>query len=1096
MRKWKKTLSSFLAATLVMSNLVSSGMTAWAEQQVVNREISQVIKDSIATGSNAKEDSLATDSNAQGNVLATNSNAQQNIGLYSLLPLEEVQAYVYANKYSKEELKNMPLETFLSLLQDREGNPIEIPEDTNIVWTYFKDENGNILQEEYHVIGRGDTVDILGGHDSESNFTMEMIVGSGTQLDKDSIRYIIRVYTSKWIQEDLNFSWYRWEDNKHWTWFGTQYDWEYAEIVSEEGVDIPVTVIFFQPEEGESYQEEKKYRPIISSKVDNSRSDMKVNIYPMKNFLEYLNGKTLTGSITDKVLTDYIGGSYEDGYVGTYTMPQDLTADNVLCLVYTDVETGKVLYARGVALVMGENWKTMNGNICAYENGQMREVEEERELYNSKSWGFYPDGNKRKTFSLHSEEHRLKEQYQDTVEYYYTIEKNPYIEKVVIGHFESIQEADQEGAQDITKDVLPQDTAKIPYGYKIDNKKKDIELTVFYSNNMYSQHEVSFFNFVTNIGTQYSDLPVVNRQDPYFRVTGADSYNTYKDIYVVENGYNHTLDTLYGYGYQTLFLLDEEGDLAHLKPKFWTPEDVKVHSGEEQISGVSEQDFSDGPVYYQVHIGDALKNYQVTFVKKEAGAKLFVNGPDKREIFLDNYFENQHDILIANVGNEELTGLKAELLDPVHVKLDDYWVVGGEKNDTLSAFDTVYTSSSYSELANLAKIRLLPDGDGEISGTLKISADGQEDVYVELTGHAGNPKIITEKLDEAVKFVPYSYMVATDNMHDWNKVTFKIEEGKLPEGLTLYPATGEIYGVPQETGEFPIKVKATYSRYEFKPSYAEFVLKVNENTNENVYMTSDEGYKIEDHVGTEAGTYDFYVSSARDELFVSNGEFNEFVGFWLNGQKLEDGVDYTKDEGSTRITIKSQTFKNKAKVGSNTIAAEFRVDGDRAKEMKRTAQNFRYRRSGGSSGGSGNSGSSSGGSSSSGSTKPSTVVLDTTKPYTDESWVRNEIGWWCRTPEGSWLANTWYYLPYNGTMEWYYFDENGYMKTGWFEDHGTWYYLHPISDGTQGRMYTGWNLIDGKWYYFNEVSDGTKGAMAVDKWVGTYYVDKDGVWVP
>ncbi len=240
MRKWKKTLSSFLAATLVMSNLVSSGMTAWAEQQVVNREISQVIKDGIATGSNAMEDSLATDSNAQGNVLATNSNALQNIGLYSLLPLEEVQAYVYANKYSKEELKNMPLETFLSLLQDRKGNPIEIPEDTNIVWTYFKDENGNILQEEYHVIGRGDTVDLLGGHDSESNFTMEMIVGSGTQLDKDSIRYIIRVYASSRIDENLDFTWYRWTEDERWEWFDTEYENQYAEVMTGEDIDIPV----------------------------------------------------------------------------------------------------------------------------------------------------------------------------------------------------------------------------------------------------------------------------------------------------------------------------------------------------------------------------------------------------------------------------------------------------------------------------------------------------------------------------------------------------------------------------------------------------------------------------------------------------------------------------------------------------------------------------------------------------------------------------------------------------------------------------------------------------------------------------------------
>ena len=77
-------------------------------------------------------------------------------------------------------------------------------------------------------------------------------------------------------------------------------------------------------------------------------------------------------------------------------------------------------------------------------------------------------------------------------------------------------------------------------------------------------------------------------------------------------------------------------------------------------------------------------------------------------------------------------------------------------------------------------------------------------------------------------------------------------------------------------------------------------------------------------------------------MFVSNGEFDEFVDLWLNGEKLIEGQDYTKEAGSTRITIQSQTFEDKANSdGSNTIAAEFRVDGDSNNELRRTAQNFR-----------------------------------------------------------------------------------------------------------------------------------------------------------
>ncbi len=35
----------------------------------------------------------------------------------------------------------------------------------------------------------------------------------------------------------------------------------------------------------------------------------------------------------------------------------------------------------------------------------------------------------------------------------------------------------------------------------------------------------------------------------------------------------------------------------------------------------------------------------------------------------------------------------------------------------------------------------------------------------------------------------------------------------------------------------------------------------------------------------------------------------------------------------------------------------------------------------------------------------------------------------------------------------------------------------------------GWNQIGGKWYYFDN-----NGAMAQNKWIGSYYVDSNGVW--
>ncbi len=69
-------------------------------------------------------------------------------------------------------------------------------------------------------------------------------------------------------------------------------------------------------------------------------------------------------------------------------------------------------------------------------------------------------------------------------------------------------------------------------------------------------------------------------------------------------------------------------------------------------------------------------------------------------------------------------------------------------------------------------------------------------------------------------------------------------EGRLADGLQMYPATGEIYGVPTETGEFKITVMAVYSNPAYLPSYAELILTVLDNTDSNVSVSTDPGYDI------------------------------------------------------------------------------------------------------------------------------------------------------------------------------------------------------------------------------------------------------------
>ena len=434
-----------------------------------------------------------------------------------------------------------------------------------------------------------------------------------------------------------------------------------------------------------------------------------------------------------------------------------------------------------------------------------------------------------------------------------------------------------------------------------------------------------------------------------FQVTGAVGHSRYSDVYIAENSSQNVLDTLfdtlYENIYQTLFLSDKNQDMANLIPEFECSGSMAIYAADHQdvqISGQSVHDFTKGTVPYTALLygadgtHNASRDYLVTFVKKESGPKLFVNGPAEREIFLTDYFQNQHDILIANVGDAQLTGIKAELLDAVNVKLDDSRPV----ESSLAAFDKVPGQGQEASdvMSNLGKVRLVPDGEGEISGTLKITADGQEPVYIALTGYSSNPKITTTttemNMDDVirVKYVPYSYTVETNNEYEWNRVTFSIESGELARGLQMYPATGEIYGVPLEAGEFHITVKATFSRPEFLPSYAQLTLIVKDNTDGNVNVATDSGYDLVQRVQDIAlGTL-----SGGSQTMVSLGDYAEFRAVYLDGEKLIEGEDYYSEAGSTRVTVQTQTLAGKG-AGTHTLGIEFRTQENK---MKRAAQNY------------------------------------------------------------------------------------------------------------------------------------------------------------
>ena len=166
------------------------------------------------------------------------------------------------------------------------------------------------------------------------------------------------------------------------------------------------------------------------------------------------------------------------------------------------------------------------------------------------------------------------------------------------------------------------------------------------------------------------------------------------------------------------------------------------------------------------------------------------------------------------------------------------------------------------------------------------------------------------------------------------------------------------------------------------------------------------------------------------------------------------------------------------------------------------------------------------------------------------SWKQNKTGWWWQEDNGSYPVSQWKVI--NG--KWYAFDERGYMRSGWFLSNGKWYYLGAANNGS---MKTGWQLINGSWYYLNpgngdmaanqwigiyyvngsgvwdqgktkdligwiqsgnrwwyrhadggytrngwELINGSwyyfdnAGWMLANQWIGNYYVDGSGKWIP
>ena len=895
---------------------------------------------------------------AEEEISEKETETEDGIEAMSLLPLEEVTAYLDLKGKTREELYSMTIDEVLDSLQDSDGNKVSIPENATTAWRKIHSWYNEL--EDYVEYSLRQNVEF----DPYGYSKLELIVGSKNQLDKNNKRYLITIVGMTYDPFDVAR-----DDKISYELYAQDGSGVRTQIVSESVVKenddfrdelngFTFAAAFFTKisvADLDYWNGKEYYLGLCSTAVD---SDMNIDVYTYDEYLKKI-GKEAAMACTDQILNQDMTQK-DSGMKGTYEDNPNNNASRLFCIEYSDP---KGTYSSAVGLVefsvVSDTFQIENSSLYKYNGVSAVDATRSKSTSYRENCLYVNWATKKAEYFDHIEEESfvLREGYSVSDVYYKINAKGSTsgVIKAVKGLYKSLEQA---ADQPDIKEQLISETGKIAKGCKVDGSNDGSVgvpanyFTVFEKNG--SVLNVCVYVYGYEYTGAYWNDNVNGKIDPWFQICGVKQNNNEIAAFIVQNGngFDTNLYTMYGYGYQTVLIQDENVDLSQLQP-IWTVDSgcvTKVTVNGQEVKSGQVIDCSNGNVQYTIIVNGHQKNYQVNFVKATSKAKLFVAGPQTQEVIL-NSTSGMHDIFIANLGQEELTGLRVEL-NATNCKLDDYWTVGGENNDTLAPFDSVTTNAQSGILGNVAKIRLIEsDTRGTIQGTLTVYADGQEPIVINLIGYSQNPEIVTNQEEfskvVAIKYVPYSYMITTDNMYDWLDVSYELASGYLPNGVELYSETGEIYGVPEETGTFEICVKAKFiskkTFCELSSSTVNLVLTVEENTAETVFKASSEGYGIKQALGTDMGDYNFVLTSFEDAVFVSYGEFSEYCGVWLNGNKLEEGKDYDAESGSTRITIHGETFENTDYVnqdGENTIAIEFRKGGDRNEELKRTSQNF------------------------------------------------------------------------------------------------------------------------------------------------------------
>ena len=851
----------------------------------------------------------------------TFTNTGPAISLMSLLPLEEIELTVDLKGQTPPELA-MPFNV-------RANSSYQIGDDVEILCKSQYDDNYQLLE---------DGTVYLPLNAWSNQVTLEMIIGTADQLDYTNKRYLVTV-------EYTPFA-----------------DWLTVEVLDKDGQVIQGDVAgsYFDVYQLDGYGQNNAPdgRLGLPTRYDASyklRLKLNQTKYPSPNF--------------DQVVVNFL--DIPGGYGGDEDLTAQFWGDNATGFPMVDIEYGTMilsLYSGGTLIgklnVYTDITDTFDYTLCSPDGGYT--------AYGNRYYDGEVDAARFSILSTNQAEGQWAFRISSNGQY----TAPEYIQKAVLGYFEDPNDPAIAGLPDI-KEQLFSET-----GYAADYFGDEVAFTLIGET---VSNELVADCFYVSAEIYQNTAPDNSLAVTFTGIDGVDADGVYAvkeehDTYVVD-------------GFQTL-LTTENIDLSNLKLTFWTESGVTLYDSEnqQQTGGVTTgHDFTNGPVRFTAVSGDAAgKNFWVTVEKKQTGGALFINGyndpenpPDEtagypiyeRQAFLDSYYGYEHDIFLANLGDTALTDLRVVLEQDTSqsgtapLELDSYWRINDGASLAEFTSAAIGTDTPHGEISNAAKLRLRFAGSsGELDSMLKIYSGETILAAIHITGVAGDPSIITTDIPQAVQYVPYGAVIQNTNRYDWNQVSYSLLEGELPEGMELRP-NGELYGVPTETGTFEFIVEMDNSYNYFPNSQMPFTLVVNEPTDMAVEGQNDPGYGILERVPDIMTAY-------TDQIFVSEGEFNTFMDFWLDGKKLVEGTDYDAEEGSTRITIRAQTFQN-AGSGTHTIAAEFRTDGvenSANSTLRRTAQNYTIGSS--STGGNTGSGGSSSNSSSSSSSSSSSASYD------------------------------------------------------------------------------------------------------------------------